>query len=319
MIFWTILLIIIGVIALFKGAHLLVVHVSHLAARMGVTVTVVGLSVVALGNIMPELSVGITSSLSHANDLIIGNVLGSSVLKLGLVLGVAALIYPLTIKTTILRHEIPWLLLATVFFFFLAYDLTISRSDGVMLVALAIFFEWYSISQSRREFLLEAGKQKIKVKRKLAKYHHHAWFKIILGFLLLICGAKLFVDSSLLLAGMMHISQLFAGILVISIGTSLPELAVAIISAWHREPGLVIGDIIGSNIMNIFLVLGIATIINPIIVHPDLLVFDFPMLIFFTIIVSLMFKSHHRLSRFEGGLLVTGYIIYLMYSIKFWG
>ena len=149
--------------------------------------------------------------------------------------------------------------------------------------------------------------------------HNRAWLKIVLGLLLIILGAKLFVDSSLALAHYAGLSQLFVGMLVVALGTSLPELVVTILSAVRHQPALGIGNIIGSNVMNIFLVVGLAALIRPLRIHPDLLILDFPTLIFFTLLVSLLFKSHHRLTRLEGGFLVAGYIFYLIYSIKFWG
>lgn len=298
---------------------MLVDHASHLAAKLGVSTAVVGLSVVALAGVLPEFSIGITSALQGANDLIIGNALGSSILKLGLILGLAAVIYPLVIQTSILRHEIPWLILAAVFIFFLGWDLTISRNDGLMLIILAVAFEWYSIRSSRQDLLQEVGEHRVMLNRRRPLDHNRAWLKIVLGLLLIILGAKLFVDSSLSLAHYWGISQLFAGMLVIAIGTSLPELVVTILSAVRHQSALGIGNIIGSNVMNIFLVVGVTALINPLRIHPDLLVFDFPMLIFFTLLASLMFKSHHRLTRLEGAFLVAGYIFYFVYSVKFWG
>lgn len=319
MIFLLIILLAIGGWALYKGADLLVDHASHLAAKLGVSTAVVGLTVVALAGVLPEFSIGITSALSGANDLIIGNALGSSIFKLGLVLGLAALIYPIVIQSSILRHEIPWLILAAVFIFLLAFDLTISQTDGIMLVILAVAFEWYSIRTSRQELLQEVGEQRVMLNRRRPLDHHRAWLKIVLGLLLIVIGAKLFVDSSLALAQYWGVSQLFVGMLVIALGTSLPELVVTIISAVRHQPALGIGNIIGSNVMNIFLVVGVTALINPLRIHPDLLIFDFPMLIFFTLLASLMFKSHHRVTRLEGAFLVAGYIFYFIYSVKFWG
>ncbi|MEK7164380.1 MAG: calcium/sodium antiporter [Patescibacteria group bacterium] len=319
MIFLLVVLLMIGGWALYKGADLIVDHASHLAAKLGVSTAVVGLTGVALAGVLPEFSIGITSALANANDLIIGNALGSSVLKLALVLGLAALIYPLAIQTSILRHEIPWLLLATVFVFFLAWDLTISRNDGLMLIILAVGFEWYCIRTARRDLLLEVGQRQVVLNRRRPLERGRVWLKIALGLLLIILGAKLFVDSSLSLAHYWGVSQLFVGMLVIALGTSLPELVVTIMAAVRHQAALGIGNIIGSNVMNIFLVVGATALINPLRVHPDLLIFDFPMLIFFTLLASLMFKSHHRLTRLEGAFLVLGYVVYFVYSVKFWG
>lgn len=319
MLLWVILLLIVGVFALYKGAQLLVEHASHLAGRLGVSTVVVGLSVVTLGSITPELVIGVTSSLSGANDLILGNALGSSILKVGLIFGIAAFITPLAVQKSTLRHEFPWLMLAAVLAFFLAFDLSVSRVDALILLLLAIIFQWYSVKISRKEVLHRLGKKHIEQGRaSLFKNNRHLW-RMILGIALIILGAKLFVDSSLYLAPTLGVSEFLIGILVIAFGASLPEIVVTLSAAARHEPSLGIGDIIGSSVMNIFFVVGVAALIRPIAIHPDMLIFDFPTLIFFTILVSLLFKTHHRLSRLEGGVLVAGYILYAIYSIKFWG
>ncbi|PJC40931.1 MAG: hypothetical protein CO042_01135 [Parcubacteria group bacterium CG_4_9_14_0_2_um_filter_41_8] len=319
MTFFVILFLLIGVLALYKGADLMIDHSSALATKFGVSTVVIGITVITLGSIMPELSIAITSSLSNANDLIIGNALGSSILKLGFIFGLAAIISPISIKESTLKHEFPWIMLASVLIFFLAFDLTISRGDAMLLIALGILFQWYSVKVSQREVLEDIGKHKMKKRKKKAMKSSKAWIKIIIGLLLIIGGAKLFVDSSLAIALWLGVSQLFVGIIIIAIGASIPEFMVTIMSAVRHHPGLGIGNIIGSNVMNVHLVVGIAALIKPLKIHPDLLIFDFPAFIFFAILAAVMFKSSHKLSRFEGGVLVVGYILYFIYSVKFWG
>ena len=140
-----------------------------------------------------------------------------------------------------------------------------------------------------------------------------------MGLVLVVLGAKLFVDSAMALAGKLGVSELLIGILIIAIGTSLPELATTLIASWRRKAEIGVGNVIGANTLNVFFILGAAALIKPIVVHPDLYIFDFPMVIFFAILVSLLFKTHHRLSRLEGVALIMGYMFYLIYSIKFWG
>jgi cation:H+ antiporter len=318
MLFFIILFLLLGGLALYKGADLLIGVSSSIAAKMGVSTVVVGLSVVAIGGIMPELSIGINASLAGANDLIIGNALGSSVLKLGLVFGIAALISPMTVQSSTLKHEFPWLGLAAVLIYLLAFDLSISRGDALILILLGIAFQWYSIRVSQREVLHEIGKQKQQERKEEVLRTRRSWFKIVLALALIILGAKLFVESSLYIAGAFGISELLAGIIIIALGTSIPELAVTVLASARHTPSIGIGNIIGSNVMNIHAVVGIAALIRPISIHPDLLIFDFPVFIFFTILISVLFASSHRLTRLEGGLLVVGYLGYVVYSIKFW-
>jgi len=315
---WLFILIVVGVLALYKGADLLIDHASSLAAKFGVSTMVIGLSVVTIGGIMPELTIGVTSSFAGANDLIIGNALGSSILKLGLVLGIAALVAPISVKSSTLKHEFPWLMLASVLVYFLAFDLTISRGDAIILIVLGIAFQWYSVRTSQKDMLEELGKRKYEARQGQTMKSSRSWGKIILGLTLIIIGAKLFVDASLAFAIELNISELLVGIIIIAFGASIPELAVTVMSAARHEPAIGIGNIIGSNVMNIHLVAGIAALIHPLTIHPDLLIFDFPMFIFFTILVSVLFKSSHRLSRFEGALLLSGYALYFIYSIRFW-
>jgi cation:H+ antiporter len=206
--------------------------------------------------------------------------------------------------------------LYAVVIYLLAFDLTISRGDAIILLLLAVAFIWYSIKQSQREVLHEIGKQQrsARAKRKPTR----SWGKIILGILLIVGGAKLFVDSALSLAQTIGASELIVGLLVVAIGTSLPEMVTTIMASARHTPAIGVGNIIGSTTMNVFFIVGVASLIRPITIHPDMLVFDFPIVIFFTILISVLFASSHRLTRFEGGLLVAGYIGYLVYSIKFW-
>jgi len=310
---------VIGIAALWKGADLLISSASSMAAKFGVSTAVVGITVVTLGSIAPELSIAVTSSASSANDLIIGNALGSSILKIGLVLGLAAVVSPLAIQASTLRHEFPWLIAAALLAYLLAFDLTISRADAAFLIVVGIAFQWYSVWVSKREVIEEIGKRKAKKRQHETFRTGYAWLKVLFGIVLVVLGAKFFVASSLTIAQALHIPQLLVGIVIIAMGASVPELVVTVMSSARHVPSLGIGNVIGSNVMNIHLVAGIAALIHPLTIHPDLLRFDFPMFVFFTLLVSVMFKSNHKLSRLEGGVLVVGYMVYLAYSIRLWG
>jgi len=309
-IIWVVILLVIGVAALFKGGDLVLDHSSSLAAKWGVSVVVVGLSILAMSTVMPELTVAVISSFRGANDLIIGNALGTTIFNIGIILGIAALVRPMSIQKGTLRHEVPFFLLYAVVIYFLGYDLTISRPDGIILIALAAVFIWYSVHESHESFVKKFGSGNVR---------DHSWGYIILGLVLVVLGAKLFIDSALYLADKFGISEFLVGILVIAIGTSLPELVTTIMASYRHKAEIGVGNVIGSNTLNVFFILGVAALIHPLKIHPDLLIFDFPMMIFFAIIVSLMLKTSQRLTRLEGAFLVIGYIFYFIYSIKFWG
>lgn len=301
---------ILGVAALFKGADLVVDHSSSLAAKWGVSVVGIGLSVVALATVMPELTVAIMSSLRGASDLVIGNALGTTIFNIGIVLGIAALVNPIYIHKSTLQHEVPFFFLYAVVIFFMAYDLVISRSDALVLIVLAVLFVWYSIHESRHTFVSQFGSGFVR---------SHSWPYIFLGLGLVVLGAKLFVNSSLVLAAKFGLSEFLVGVIVVAIATSLPELLTTVMASARHKAEVGIGNIIGANTLNVFFILGVAAFIHPIRIHPDLLIFDFPMVIFFAIIISMMLKTSHRLTRLEGAFLVAGYIMYFVYSIKFWG
>lgn len=319
MIFWTILLLVLGVFALYKGADLVVDNSSTLAARLGISTVAVGVSVVALGTVMPEFTVAVITSINKANDVVLGNALGTTAFSLGLILGLTALINPIAIQKSVLRHEFPWLIIYALLAYLLAFDLLISRADAVILILMAVAFLVYSVRHSHTQVLKEAGKRRMEERASRAEKSSKTYIHMALGVALIIIGAKLFIDAALFFAQSLGISQLLLGILVVTIGTSLPELANSITAAARHEPAVGVGNVIGSATLNVFFILGVASLIHPIAVHPDLLTFDFPMVIFFTILVSVLFTSNHKLSRLEGGALVAGYILYFIYAIKFWG
>lgn len=318
MLFLIIFLFALGLLALCKGADLIVSFSAPAAVRWGVPLAVIGIAVVSFGTVLPELAVVIMAALSGANDLIVGNALGTFIFNLGIVLGIAALRNPLPIQGSILRHEFPWLLLSGAVIYFLSYDLLISRPDAIVLIVLALIFIWYSIRQNREH---HAEQAQAHLSGAISNYHSTArvWIKLIVGLSLLVIGAKLFVGSIIDLSKYLHLGEFLVGVLIVAIGTSLPELATAYLASARRRAGLGIGNIIGASTMNVTWILGVAALINPIKIHPDLLIFDFPAMIFFAIIVLLLFKSNHRLSRLEGAALIALYIGYFIYSLKFWG
>ena len=319
MIYWTILLLTVGALSLYKGADLVVDNSSTLAARFGISTIVVGLSIVTFGTVLPELTIAVITSFNKANDVVLGNALGTTVFSLGMILGLAALINPIAIKRSILRHEFPWLIMYSVLIYFLAWDLLISRGDAVILILLGFVFLWYSVRQSHKQILEEVGKRRLEERVERAQKNRRNYFFVFLGAVLIVIGAKLFIDSALFLAEAAGVSQLLVGILIVAIGTSLPELATTVTAAARKQAAVGVGNVIGSSALNVFFILGVASLIHPISVHRDMLYFDFPMVIFFTILISVLFRSSLRLSRVEGGLLVAGYILYFVYSIKFWG
>ena len=260
-------LFIIGFISLIKGADFLVDGSASIARRLGISSLVIGLTVVAFGTSAPELVVNLIASFQGNTDLAIGNVLGSNISNTLLILGVAALIYPIAVKDSTIWKEIPFSLLAVVALFFMANDILIdgadlsqiSRSDGMVMLGFFVIFVVY-LFQIAKKGVLDPG---------LDHEHIHkesigvSSAKILAGLVGLTLGGKWIVDGAIYFGEYMGMSQAFMGLTILAIGTSLPELATAVVAARKKHPDIIIGNVIGSNIFNILLVLATTATITP--------------------------------------------------------
>ena len=317
MILLEIILLVVGFALLIKGADWLVDGASSLARRLNVREIVIGLTVVSFGTSAPELLVNIMSALSGNTDLAIGNIVGSNIANIFLILGVSAAIYPLIVKKGTVWKEIPLSLLAAIALLVMTNDRflesttssLLTRTDGlVMLLFFAIFLYYtYSISKANK-------KENEHVK---AKYSTPVALGIIgLGLVGLIIGGNFIVTNASSLALRIGISQSLIGLTIVAIGTSLPELATSAVAAFRRNADIAVGNIVGSNLFNVFFILAMTSIVAPIPVSPAL---NFDMIVMLgasTLLFLTMFIGHRRrtLERWEGiGFLLTyaGYISYI--------
>ncbi len=315
----SILLLIIGLIVIIFGGEIFIRGSASLARKLNVSPIVIGLTVVAFGTSVSELVVNILAALQGASDLAIGNILGSNIANVLLVLGVGVLINKITIKKSTAWKEIPFSILAVVVLFIMGNDVLfnggaisniLSRGDGLILIGFFSIFLYYTYGLSKAE----GEKDDVDV---------YSWFKsiafIILGIVGIIIGAKLMVDYGTLLARLFGISELFIGVTIVAIGTSLPELVTVVIAAYHGHDDLVVGNIVGSNIFNILWVLGLTPIISPLNINPeaniDIFVAGGSILLLF----SLMFfgKKHNRytLNRWQGFIFLGLYVAYIVYVV----
>lgn len=313
-----ILLVIAGLALLMWGADRFVHGAAASARNLGVAPVMIGLTIVAFATSAPEILVSIVAAVEKQPGLAIGNAIGSNIVNIGLVLGLTAVIRPIHIESDTLRREMPALLAVTLLTVSLFLDTYLSRMDGlVMLTGLVIVMVWLARLGMRsaasdpisRDFEAEIPTD---VSMKMAII----WLIVGLGTLLI--GAELLVNGAIGIATLIGVSEVVIGILVVALGTSLPELAVSLASALKGEYGLAIGNIVGSNIFNLLAVIGVAATIEPTALPPTVLSLHIFVMVAFTLVLFAMtydYDDHSALSRLEGIALLGAFIAYDSYVI----
>lgn len=314
-----ILLVIAGFSLLMWGADRFVHGAASAARNFGIAPLLIGLTVVAFATSAPEILVSVVASLQHQSGLAIGNAIGSNIVNIGLVLGVTALIRPIKLESATLRREMPALLAVSLLTVSLFLDSYLSRIDGiVMLTGLVIVMIWLA-----RLGIRSAANDPIKrdfeaeIPTDVSTNMAIVWLVIGLGTLLI--GAHLMVDGAIGIAKLVGVSDVVIGILVVSFGTSLPELAVSLASALKGEYGLAIGNIVGSNIFNLLAVIGVAATIEPSALAPTVLSLHIFVMVAFTLVLFAMtydYDGKSELSRLEGLALLIAFIAYDSYVIS---
>jgi cation:H+ antiporter len=312
----TYVLLIIGFIFLIKGAGLLVDGASSLAKKFNISNLVIGLTVVAFGTSAPELFVNLFASWKGTTDIAIGNIVGSNIANVLLILGITAIIYPLKVGRGTVWKEIPMSLLAAVLLLVMANDTLVdglgfnmlTRSDGIILLAFFIIFLYYTfgISKNQNEEL-EYGQSALKVYSTLASTG-----MLIFGLAGLLIGGRWIVNSATTIAASFGLSDALIGLTIVAIGTSLPELAASAVAAYKKNVDIAVGNILGSNIFNIFWILGISSIIKPLPFRPELNFDLFVVVISGALLFAWMFfGKRHVLERWEGAVFVLLYVAYI--------
>lgn len=309
-----------GLVLLVAGAEFLVRGAARLAAAFGISPLVIGLTVVAFGTSAPELAVSVQSAWAGAGDIAIGNVIGSNIFNVLFILGLSALIVPLVVSRQLIRLDVPVMVGASLLGYFLAYDGSLGRLDGALLFGCILLYTVFLIVKSRREnsangdeFAEEYGL------REQAK--PYAWLVnlglLILGLAGLVLGSNFLVEGAVALARALGLSELVIGLTVIAVGTSLPEVATSIVAAVKGERDIAVGNVVGSNIFNIFSVLGLAALVSPkaLAVSPNAIGFDFPVMIAVAIACVPLFFSGYMINRWKGLLFFAYYLIYTTHLI----
>jgi len=308
----------VGFVLLIKGADYLVTGASSLAFKLGISPLVIGLTIVAFGTSAPELIVNLLASFNGNTDIAIGNVLGSNIVNILVILGISAIIYPLTVQKSTVWKEIPFALLAVVVLAFLASDALIdgaaesllTRIDGLILISFFGIFLYYiaGIAKQAPEDIQEKPAN-LSLTR--------SGVLIFIGIIGLVVGGKWIVDGAIVFAQSLGVSEALIGLTIVAIGTSLPELATSVMAAFKKNTDIAVGNIIGSNIFNIFWILGISAIITPLPFAPamttDILVTLSASLLLF---LALFVGKRHTLQKWQGVAFLALYIMYIVYVIS---
>ncbi|MFC1838509.1 calcium/sodium antiporter [Thermodesulfobacteriota bacterium] len=313
-----IVLFIIGLILLIKGADLLIEGASSVARRLNISDLAIGLTVVAFGTSTPELFVNIVASLNGNTDIALGNALGSNICNILLILGISSIIYPLSVTKGTVWKEIPFSLLAVIVLIFLANDRLIdggrvsalTRIDGLVFLSFFIIFIYYTFGIANR---IDGMEEFIPVKQ-CAIYR--SILLIFIGFIGLGLGGRWIVNGAVFLAARLGMSESLVGLTIVAIGTSLPELATSAMAAYRRNVEIAVGNVVGSNIFNIFFVLGISAIIKPLPFNARNNI-DIGVVIIASLFLFFSMFTGKKLSldRWEGVVLLALYIIYVGFQI----
>ena len=299
--------ILLGLILLYYGGDFLVTGSVRLSRFFKLSTFVIGATVIAFGTSAPELAVAILAALDAAPELAMGNVIGSNIANIGLVLGLTALIAPIVITPKRLKREYPPLFLATLIILLLAWDLNIHRSEGIIMLALLALYLWRSFNQ-KEDFAI--GQEEVELSPH--KGIIYQFVLVLAGLVGLVSGAKLLVSGGVSIARMIGISEWFIGITIVAIGTSLPEIVASIMAARRGQGEMAVGNIFGSNIFNILMVLGITSVIHPLNIqepiHPDLNI-----LVGITVLLLvLILLGKYFLKKISGIALLSTYCLYII-------
>jgi cation:H+ antiporter len=307
-----------GLLLLIWGADRFVYGAAASARNLGVPPLLIGLTVVGAATSAPELLVAVIAAARNEPGLAIGNAIGSNIVNIGLVLGCVAIVRPIQLRSATLRREMPALLAVSLLTVSLFLDSRLSRVDGlVMISGLVIVLVWLA-RLSMRSAPTDPIKQEYEAEIPVNVGMGRAVLWLVVGLAMLLLGAQLLVDGASDVARQLGVSEVVIGILLIAFGTSLPELAVSLISALKGEYGLAIGNIVGSNIFNMLAVIGAAATISPLTLEPDVLSLHVFVMVAFTLVLFAMtydYEGKSELSRIEGVALLAAFLAYDTYVV----
>lgn len=296
-----IILLVLGFILLLKGADWFVDGASSIASRFGIPQLIIGLTIVAMGTSLPEAFVSITAALKSNAAITIGNVVGSNILNVGIILGITALIRPLHIQNSTIKYEMPFMILVTLVLILLGINTTISRLDGIIMWLFFLGYLYYIFKMSKNQM------EETEIKQTNPLF-------IPLGLVCLMIGSNFAVDAATNIAISLGVSQRFIGLTIVALGTSLPELVTSVTAAKKGNADIAIGNIIGSNIFNILFVVGSSALITPVPFEPNFII-DSLVAILIGLVLYLCTKKTRVLDKKAGILLLITYLFYFIYLL----
>lgn len=306
---FTIIILIIGMVFIYLGAEGLVWGGTGIATKLRISPMVIGLTVVAFGTSLPEFTVSLYSVLNGVNDIALGNIVGSNIANVALILAAAAIVFPIAVDFKIIRNDLYIVIAISILFLALSVDGSISRIDGIILVLGLII---YLIRLVRRptvahELDFDKSKGNIIV----------FGLAVTIGLLALILGTQLFIESAVKIARTLGMSELVIGLTIVAIGTSLPELATSMVAAFHKHSEIVLGNIMGSNVFNLMAVMGVVPMFKAVNVPAQVIYIQLPLMLGLTIILFPILKLGNGVKRSAGVVLLAVYIVFTVYLYFF--
>lgn len=300
-----IVLLVMGLVVVLKGADWLTDGAVNIASRFGVSQMVIGLTIVAMGTSMPELCVSMVSALKGTPDLTVGNVVGSNTLNTLLIVGCSALVAPIMVKRSSVRRDIPFAVLASLLMLIFCLDGGIDRLDATLLFILFAVFMFVTVKYGKNE-----GTEAKTTAAPLSK----ATLLLVVGLVCLILGSNLFVDNASFIASTLSVSDAVIGLTIVAGGTSLPELATSMVSAKKGNSDIAIGNVIGSNVFNILMIIGVTGLVKPMHIKG---ITSLDLIVMLASILLLWFfcRTTYKVKRWEGAVLAISYIAYLAWLI----
>ncbi len=301
-----------GLVGLYFGAEWLVRGAARLARSLGISALIVGLTVVAFGTSAPELLVSLLAAFREQPGVAVGNVVGSNIANIALILGISALICPMRAESKLILREMPIMVAASLALALFGYDGAFSRGEGVVLLAGLMAYLWLMVAVSKRASSRVVAEFTEFQERERQAPHGESRLTdvglVLIGLAVLAGGAHLLVTAAVYFARALGVSDLMIGLTVVAIGTSLPELATSVVAAWRREADIALGNIVGSNIFNVLAILGTTALLHPLVVEREMYGLEIPVMMALSLLLPLFGWTQLRVDRWEGAVLLSVYV-----------
>lgn len=302
-------LLLLGLVLLYYGSEWLVRGSAILAFSFSIRPVIVGITVVAFATSAPELLVSLLAAAKGSAGVSVGNILGSNVINIALVVGASAIVKPLVVNKSMLLREIPYMIAASGLFWLLCLDGSIGRTDGLILLGVLAIFLLYGVLTARDVNMRNEDSPKLSPKRFILYLG-----LILVGLTCLALGADLVVKSAIFIARRFGFSEVFIGLSIVALGTSLPELATSVVAVSKDQSDISIGNVVGSNVFNICLVMGTVGLLNPIAIDTRLNRFEFPFMLLVAVLLFVFARLDFKVKRSQGLIFVLGFFFYVGFS-----